>query len=150
MKKFIVLALGSFIISSCNGPTKTTTDQETITQEKHEHDEHGEGIELNNGEKWVVNDEMKPYVNKGEGLVTTYLTANQTDYVALAKKLKNENDALIKSCTMKGKDHDELHKWLEPHLALVAQLETEKDAAKATETVTHLQKSYVAYHQYFN
>ena len=150
MKKLLVLALGSFMIWSCNSPNKTTTEQETTTNEKHEHDEHSEGIALNNGEKWLVNNEMKPFVKNGEELVNSYVQTNQTDHVALAKQIKTENNSLIKSCTMKGKDHDELHKWLAPHLALVEELETEKDAAKATETVTHLQKSYVTYHQYFN
>lgn len=59
-----------------------------------------------------MNDEMKPFVAKGEGLVTTYLQSSQTNYNKLAQKLKDQNNQLIKSCTMKGKSHDELHKWL--------------------------------------
>ena len=151
MKKVLLLAISSFIILGCNStPEKTTSTQDTITHEKHEHDEHAEAIELNSGAKWVVNKETKPFVAKGELLVNTYVNGKLTDNQALAKELKAENDALIKSCTMKGKDHDELHKWLAPHLALVDELKKETDAGKAEETVKNLQHSYETYHQYFN
>ncbi len=151
MKQALLLLISGFIILGCNStPNKTDTDHETTTTEKHDHDEHAEAIELNGGQKWIVNEEMKPFVAKGELLVNTYVTAKLTDHQELAKQLKTENDALIKSCTMKGKDHDELHKWLAPHLGLVEELEKETDPAKAAQTVTALQKSYVLYHEYFN
>jgi len=97
-----------------------------------------------------VNEEMKPFVMKGEELVNSYIQNNHTDYKALAQQLKEQNNKLIKSCTMDGKSHDELHKWLHPHLEIVKALEDEKDATKASEIVLQLQKSYQDYHQYFN
>ncbi len=93
---------------------------------------------------------MKPFVVKGEELVNSYIQNKQTDYKALAQQLIEQNNQLIKSCTMNGKSHDELHKWLHPHLEIVNALEEEKDAAKANEIVLQLQKSYQDYHQYFN
>ena len=150
MKQALLLFIVGSIILGCNNvPEKTTANRDTTNHEKHEHGEHRETIELNNGAKWVVNDEMKPFVAKGELLVNTYVNGKLTDHQTLAKEIKAENEQLIKSCTMKGKDHDELHKWLAPHLALVKELEDETDAAKAAETVTALQKSYETYHQYF-
>lgn len=151
MKQALLLLIGGFIILGCNStPNKTNTDHETTITEKHDHDEHAETIELNSGAKWVVNEEMKPFVAKGELLVNKYVTAKLTDHQELAKQLKTENDALIKSCTMKGKDHDELHKWLAPHLGLVEELEKETDSAQAAETVNALQRSYALYHEFFN
>lgn len=150
MKKLVLFALASIMIWSCNNPEKTATEQHTTAQEPHQHDENILDIELNDGGKWLVNEEMKPYVNNGEKLVNTYIKSNQTDYHALAKQLKIENDQLVKSCTMKGKDHDELHKWLHPHLTMVDELQKQTDAAKAGETVAQIQKSYHLYHQYFN
>lgn len=150
MKKLVLLALASIMVWSCNNPDKTPAEQHTTVQEPHQHDENVLAIETNNGGKWLVNEEMKPYVNKGEELVDTYLQSNQTDYKALAKQLKIENDQLVKSCTMKGKDHDELHKWLRPHLTIVDELEKQTDPTKANETVAQLQDSYQLYHQYFN
>ena len=97
-----------------------------------------------------MNEEMKPFVMKGEELVNSFIQNNHTDYKALAQQLKEQNDQLIKSCTMDGKSHDELHKWLHPHLEIVKALEEEKDATKASGIVSQLQKSYRSYHQYFN
>ncbi|MBS1751393.1 MAG: hypothetical protein JST63_15945 [Bacteroidetes bacterium] len=151
MKNVFVLGISILFLWSCNNsPEKSTTHQETENHTEHQHDESSEAIELNNGEKWLVNEEMKPFVLKGEELVNTYIQNNQTDYKALAQKLNDQNDQLIKSCTMDGKSHDELHKWLHPHLNIVKTLENETDATKANEIVSQLQHSYQEYHKYFN
>ncbi|HRP91231.1 MAG TPA: hypothetical protein PKX92_14480 [Edaphocola sp.] len=151
MKKVFVLGISVLFLWSCNNTTeKSTTHQEAENHAEHQQDESSESIELNNGEKWLVNEEMKPFVMKGEELVNSYIQDNQTDYKALAQQLIEQNNQLIKSCTMNGKSHDELHKWLHPHLEIVNALEEEKDAAKANEIVLQLQKSYQDYHQYFN
>ena len=50
---------------------------------------------------------------------------------------------------MDGKSHDELHKWLHPHLELVKELENSSDENEAKEIVLKLQKSNEMYHQYF-
>jgi len=151
MKKVIVFGMSLMLLWSCNNSTeKSTTHQEAENHTEHQQDESSESIELNNGEKWLVNEEMKPFVMKGEELVNSYIQDNQTDYKALAQQLIEQNNQLIKSCTMNGKSHDELHKWLHPHLEIVNALEEEKDAAKANEIVLQLQKSYQDYHQYFN
>lgn len=151
MKKIFVLGMSVLLLWSCNNTTeKATEKQETETHAEHQHDESSEAIELNNGEKWLVNEEMKPFVMKGEELVNSYIQDNQTDYKALAQQLIEQNNQLIKSCTMNGKSHDELHKWLHPHLEIVKTLENETDATKANEIVSQLQYSYQHYHQYFN
>lgn len=150
MKKVIVLALSSFILISCNSKVeKSAADQGAEIQVTDQHAQNAESIELNDGAKWIVNEEMKPFVLKGATLVNVYLQNNQTDNKVLASELKDQNDQLIKSCTMKGKSHDELHKWLAPHLALVKELEGETDALKANEIVLKLKNSYEQYHQYF-
>ncbi len=106
-------------------------------------------IELNNGKKWAVNKEMKPFIAKGEALVNDYLKKNLSDYHILAKEIKEQNDILIESCTMDGKSHEELHKWLHPHLELVENLEKETDANKAKDIILKLEKSYKEYSRYF-
>jgi len=149
MKKVIVLAISSFVLWSCNNSSEKAKSNQETKHEEHQHDENSAAVELNSGEKWLVNDEMKPFVAKGEGLVTTYLQSSQTNYNELAQKLKDQNNQLIKSCTMKGKSHDELHKWLRPHLELVEALEKSTNENEAKEIVLKLQKSNEVYHQYF-
>ena len=153
MNKLILsLATFSLMLSSCGNSTNEKSNNQTEVAEhnEHHHDDESEAIELNNGEKWLVNEEMKPFVMKGEELVNAYIQNNHTDYKALAQQVKDQNSQLIKSCTMDGKSHDELHKWLHPHLEIVKSLEDEADASKANEIVLQLQKSYQSYHQYFN
>lgn len=154
MKKTIVLGVSVLLFWSCNNSGKTVSSEEAeIHTEAHEephYNESSDAIELNNGEKWVVNEEMKPFVLKGSELVNAYIDDDQSDYKALAEQLKDQNNQLIKNCTMTGKSHDELHKWLHPHLEIVKTLESETDEAKANQIVLSLQKSYQDYHHYFN
>ncbi|MCA4781280.1 hypothetical protein OBJ96_03700 [Empedobacter falsenii] len=150
MKKTIVVAMSVMLFWSCNTTSEKNAMQSEVQDETaHQHNENSDIIELNNGEKWKVNEEMKPFVSKGEELVNTYIQKNGTDYKLLAEEIKSENSKLIKSCTMKGKSHDELHKWLLPHLEIVKTLEAETDSAKATHAVTNLQQSYQDYHKNF-
>ena len=151
MRKFIVLGITGLILWGCNNSNeKPATNKQEKTHATHHHKESSEAIELNNGEKWVVNEEMKPFVLKGAELVSIYVQENETDYKELAEELKEQNNQLIKSCTMDGKGHDELHKWLHPHLELVKELENESIATKASEIISQLQNSYKQYHKYFN
>ncbi|MFV0178326.1 hypothetical protein OBK28_01920 [Empedobacter falsenii] len=150
MKKTIVVAMSVMLFWNCNTTSEKNAMQSEVQDETaHQHNENSDIIELNNGEKWKVNEEMKPFVSKGEELVNTYIQTNGTDYKLLAEEIKSENSKLIKSCTMQGKSHDELHKWLLPHLEIVKTLETETDSAKATHAVTNLQQSYQDYHKNF-
>lgn len=151
MKKIMVLGLGGLILWGCGNANETSTArQATEIQSAHHHDENAKAIELNNGEKWTVNEEMKPFLYKGVELVNTYLQEGHTTYKMLAEQLTDQNNQLVKSCTMTGKSHDELHKWLHPHLELVKELEKQTDVTKANEIVVQLQHSYQEYHQYFN
>ncbi len=115
----------------------------------HDHDHANETIALNNGEKWKVNSEMIPFINNGIKLVNNYVEKKDVNFGELAKQLEVENGKLIESCTMKGASHDELHKWLHPHLELVEELAESKDAKAAEGVVAKLKQSYETYTKYF-
>ncbi len=151
LKTFCLALTVSVAFISCNykSTNETQISQDTIKTSEHHHDDLPTGIELNNGEKWEVNAEMKPYVLKGQEIVAAFIQNNGTDYAKLAKDVAEQNDHLIQSCTMQGKSHDELHKWLHPHLELVEALSQTTDATKAKELVARLQKSYQDYGVYF-
>ncbi|MBK8041708.1 MAG: hypothetical protein IPK21_03040 [Haliscomenobacter sp.] len=106
-------------------------------------------LSLNNGQKWVVNAEMKPHLEQSERILNDYLTQKGADYEKLAADLKVQNDQLIKSCTMKGKSHDVLHQWLHPHMALIENLSEEKDPKQAASIVEELEQSFKTYQNYF-
>ena len=71
------------------------------------------------------------------------------DYEILAEQLKANNDELVKSCTMKGTSHDELHKWLHPHMKLTTALLEAENEKEADKIIQKLKTSFDTYHQYF-
>jgi glycine cleavage system protein P-like pyridoxal-binding family len=110
---------------------------------------HEEALALNNGEKWAVNEEMKPFINESMEVLQAYVDDKDNDYKALAAKLNTQNNALIQSCTMKGASHDELHKWLHPHLKLVESLDEAENVDGSKSIITELQTSFKTYNTYF-
>ena len=149
MKQIFLVAISSVVLMSCKNEVKTT-DSEKKTEIEHVQDTSSETIALNNGEKWKVNEEMKPFIVKSEAVLEAYVKNNGTDYKKLAQDIKDQNSLLIKSCTMEGPSHDELHKWLHPHLELVERLGEIDNPEKAKVMVAELEASYQMYHEYFN
>ncbi len=127
------------------------SEADNHNEEAHQHDETGkqDGLQLNNGMKWRVNDEMRPFVLEGEMKVENYIESGDTDYHKLASDLKELNSNLIKNCTMDGPSHDELHKWLHPHLELTKALSNAKNPEDAREIIEKLRHSYHTYNEYF-
>lgn len=151
MKKIFALTISAFLLWGCsNNPDQAVTQEAADAHVHQEGDSHEpEGVQLNDGKKWIANEEMKPFVAQGAALVERYLTANQTDYQRLAADLKDRNHKLIAACTMTGKSHDELHKWLEHHMNLVIALDLASDERQARAVARALKKSYEDYHLYF-
>jgi len=106
-------------------------------------------IELDNGQKWKVNAEMMPPLEASQQLISTFATSDKKDYKVLAAQLKANNQSLIESCTMSGKSHDELHKWLHPYMALVNDLGDAKDEKEASQTFEKIEQSFKTFNQYF-
>lgn len=123
-----------------------TTTMSCNHTEHQEHSDHATAIELNEGKKWTVNAEMTPFIIDTERRLKNY---DQIDYKSLAQYLKENNSNLIKSCTMKDKSHDELHKWLAPHLDLVKALGKAENTEEANKIVAELEKSLETYNTYF-
>ena len=161
MKKTIVLGFSVLLLWSCNNPGKTTSSEETEdhieahsehhaeTHMGHHSHESSQMLELNNGERWIVNDEMKPFVKKQEELLNRYIESGNSDHTALADQLQEQNQLLIESCTMTGKSHDELHKWLHPYMALLARLNRAETKEDADRVIAEIEESLETYHAHF-
>jgi len=151
MKKINIIsgiAIISIFLLSCSGNGNGASTTEAVAT--HQHDTiHADMPELNNGERWVVNEEMKPFIQAGSELVNTYIKTSDTGFQQLSEQLKAQNDQLIANCTMSGQSHDELHKWLHPHLNLVKQLSEAATPEAALPVVSALQQSYQDFGKYF-
>lgn len=154
MKRTLLIGiLGTIVaITSCNNqePKSTEKQEQNITEAESPKEEHAPiDIELNNGKKWKVNPEMMLHVRNSEGLVDSYINAPKKDHEALAKELNTTVGLLTKSCTMQGKSHDELHKWLHPYMGLIKDLGNAQNPEEADQIVTTIQASFVVFNQYF-
>lgn len=50
---------------------------------------------------------------------------------------------------MEGQAHEELHKWLYPHMDLITNLDSAKSVEEARQIAENLQVSFQTYHRYF-
>lgn len=109
----------------------------------------GEQIVLINGQRWKVNEEMKPHVEQGMAILNDFLSKEGGSHKQLADDLKEQNNKLIRSCTMDGQSHDELHKWLHPHIELVKELSEAESEQEVTDVLNRLKASYEIYTTHF-
>ena len=86
---------------------------------------------------------------RSENDVISFAKVEQKDYKSLSEKLQSNIDLLTSNCTMKGKAHDELHKWLLPYIDLVKELSEAKDETEASKQFQNIQTSFTAFNQYF-
>jgi len=105
-------------------------------------------LQLNQGEKWKVNDEMMPYLSAMQEMILNY-DETSGDYKTLATSLAGHNKKLIKSCTMQGESHDQLHLWLHPYLELVDNLNNAKSSDEASAIINQIKESFITFKNYF-
>ncbi len=163
MKKilFVIGTIGCFLMLSCENQNTEETERHVEAETHDEHHEMAENhaheneaheheaLSLNNGEKWAINEEMQPHVLAQEELIKEYIASQSDDHKTLADQMIEENTNLINSCTMEGESHDELHKWLHPHMELLDALKEAESEEKAEEKVNEIEQSFVTFHEYF-
>lgn len=136
------------LLMSCNTSNDTDKKKEgKIVQIKEKiSKEESPEISLCNGEKWKVNEEMLPHIEKSEAVFTTFEGEN---YNQLSEDLMSHTNNLIQSCTMDGASHDELHKWLHPHIELIKSLSEKRAQEVKEEVLPAIEKSFNTFHKYF-
>lgn len=156
MKKISIIVMASifaFAFYNCAGSEDKQSDnaEASQTDDNHEHIDYDdyEALSLNNGEKWKINEEMRPFVLKGEELLNDFILTGSTDYKNLAANLKEANMNLIRSCTMTGTAHDELHNWLHPYMEELEELEMAENEEEAKDVVEDLMEAFEEFHYYF-
>ncbi len=148
MKKqliYLLLLSGTFIFSCSNPETK----QEKTPEVSKEQTPAQHGLELNAGNKWKVDEQMMVYIRAMEKAVTAYTVDNPDSFDSLAIFLQEQTNELTSNCTMEGKPHDELHKWLLPYMELVASMQGVKEETHRREILAQLQSSFTELNMYF-
>jgi len=152
MKKItILISVISLFLFSCGNTSNEKSKEQTeiVTHEEHQHNAEIQTIELNNGEKWKVDANMISHIRNMENDVISFAKVEKKDYKSLSEKLQTNIDLLTSNCTMKGKAHDELHKWLLPYIDLVKELSEAKVETEASKQFENIQTSFTTFNQYF-
>ncbi len=111
--------------------------------------EQNEKLQLNNGQKWKVDEKMLVFIRNMESDILDFSNTDQKDFNILTEKLQSNIDLLTSNCTMKGDAHDALHKWLLPYIELVNTLSETKNATEASTQFENIQTSFSTFNQYF-
>lgn len=98
-------------------------------------------IELNDGEKWKVDKAMLEYIVAMEVAVNDF--EPDGDINKLKGILQDNLKGVTSNCTMEGKAHAELHKWLIP-------LMESTDDVDDKESIEGLKQHFITFHTYFN
>lgn len=131
--------------------TSTTQISAPPIESEHRHSE-SDSIELNNGAKWIVVPDMMKFIRTMESDITQFSVTQTTDlkdFQKLGVGLQKNIDLLTSNCTMEGKAHDELHKWLVPYIDMVSKLNESKNSNEAFTTFEELKASFQTFNQYF-
>lgn len=161
-KQLAIAALCIGVLYSCNGPEKqevkesiavksNVSPDSIVVDDSHDHDE-SEPIELNKGAKWKVAERMIAYIRIMETEIRHFSERKPTglnDYVRLGVSLQKNIDSLTSNCTMTGKAHDELHKWLLPYLEMVDELNKSKNETEAAKSFSNIQASFITFNKFF-
>lgn len=132
----ILLIIVTIISIGCKNDKGTTTEPIIIL----------EGLDLNNGEKWIANEET----HIGMKRIDSILKNNKTlDGKTLGEVLSKQTSYIIKSCDMEGEAHDQLHVVLVPILEEITEIKDIIDSVELDVKTTYLKGLIITYFKYF-
>jgi hypothetical protein len=132
------------------GPLGCSTTQKTGSDASaHEETHANTPLELNQGKKWVVDKPMMAHLRNVEKAVQdSERTLTRNDAV-LGAEIQEHLGRLVTNCTMKGKAHDELHKWLVPFVGLSGEYANTTDPQVQREKFQEIKNALVVFNEYF-
>jgi len=119
------------------------------SKENSESNKNTYNIELVNNEKWEVNKEMMVHIKNMASDIEAASNQSSPNYEELGSKLDENIGLLTSNCTMTGKAHDELHKWLLPFIDLVKELNAADSKENQKQSFEAIQESMNEFNTYF-
>lgn len=119
MKNLILILTFAFITVACGNNEETKADSATNS-------------EVSTPKKMKANPETAEGMLMIQHMIISFneMKEENKNYAVLLGELSYQCDYIIKNCSMKGKNHDELHKVLEP---ILASIQKAKNAASNEE-----------------
>jgi hypothetical protein len=137
------------ILGLALGPIACSTSRSGSTHPHHPPHGPYATLELNDGKKWVVDKPMMANIRSMEKAVHDFDGAAGRDHVVLATTIQDDLGRLVTNCTMKGKAHDELHKWLMPFLGFSAEYSKATDPKVQQQKFAEIKNAFVVFNAYF-
>lgn len=141
MKAILTSIILLLLITSCTNQSDSKENSESY--------KNSYNIELVNNEKWEVNKEMMVHIKNMESNIEAVSNQSSPNYEELGSKLDENIGLLTSNCTMTGKAHDELHKWLLPFIDLVKELNAADSKEKQEKSFEAIQESMNEFNTYF-
>jgi hypothetical protein len=152
MKTLSLLLICSIVLYSCSsggsdGNNSGSLDTLKTTKSVSETEE-GSTPESSQG-KMKANPETVEGMLMIQQIIKNFWNTSEENrnYAALGQELSFQTDYIIKNCSMKGTDHDELHKVLHPILNRIKSI---KNAASYEEADEHLKEIEKLTQKFFN
>lgn len=124
--------------------------------DKHVEEQHSayviDGLELNNGEKWVTDNETSIGFSKMQDLINTFsnnLTPTISDYNEFGNTMDEIKVDILNKCTMTGVGHDHLHTLLIPLIRKINGIKEVEDVNQANEIFSNIKLNVELYDEYF-
>ncbi len=136
----IGLALGPIACSTSNRATTGRVDSASANHA---------GLSLNEGKKWVLAKPMMVHIRNLEKEVQDFESTPGGDETVLARHIQENLGRFVTNCTMEGKAHEELHKWLMPLLGVSAEYAKATDPRVQQQKRQEIQESLEVFHSYF-
>lgn len=149
MKSIYMLLLPALFFISCADNPGEQPAAKIAVEEQPQHSHEQETIVLNDGQKWKVDENMMLYLVQMEKDITGFTGSTMEEYKQLASGLEQNIELLTSNCTMEGKAHDELHKWLLPFIELSEQFSASATQQDAENNLDAISVSVQDFHRYF-
>ena len=138
MVKPILVSLMLFTVSCSNNQLKSETEE----TQPHVRETSQAKLELNNGEKWKLDEATRQNMKEIKAYISQ---ASHANGVLSGEELQKYADKLIKECRMSGPDHDALHVWLGSFLQNLRALKNNRDAESASHALHEDVKEFDTY-----
>ena len=156
MTRKIMSGLILFSFFACNQANKVEQKDSTGAAATEEHaaaeEAHPAELTLNKGSKWKTDESTRFHAANLRTAIEEFNKKKEpglTGYHSFAAELQTELGALVKSCRMKGADHEALHLWLGPVMKQTADLKSVRTAEEGKMVTEQLSADIQKFDQYF-
>ena len=146
----LTLLITTALFMSCSDDHAKTDQHKADSHADHqsstEHTEGLDGLVLNNGEKWSMDEHTRSSFAKmaGSFLQADHKSLEGEGLRQVGSELQLDLDGLIKGCTMTGEAHNQLHVYLTGYIPAVQAL-SETGSLKNAKKVKHYLEIYDDY-----